>query len=312
MPEGRHAPNAEDPPEDVAVLTERFAKRLGQVSVPRNLGRAHPLIEKLLAKDEEIRQKKATERFYWREPQFETPFERRRLRILTAIFSAFAKVGCSSWLRGDGARELCVKVGNVAIMFTLDRPTNRRGDRFRHPPSENTSAETLVLSIEAYQPPPGVTLAWKDEKDSPLEDRMTEVVLGMAIAAEHLHRESVKRHLAWERERREAAERKERLWRKEVERKEQERIAALKKARVDALLADAESLERAARLRSYVDTVLAMPPADTTHEVLQVWAAFVRQQADALDPLTSGRLKASIQEALAASAVPKAGPADSS
>jgi hypothetical protein len=89
-----------------------------------------------------------------------------------------------------------VKVGNVAIMFTLDRPTNRRGDRFRHPPSENTSAETLVLSIEAYQPLPGVTLAWKDEKDSPLEDRMTEVVLGMAIAAEHLHRESVKRHLA--------------------------------------------------------------------------------------------------------------------
>jgi hypothetical protein len=57
------APNAEDPPEDVAVLTEHFAKRLGQVSVPRNLGRAHPLIEKLLAKDEEIRQKKATERF---------------------------------------------------------------------------------------------------------------------------------------------------------------------------------------------------------------------------------------------------------
>ncbi len=34
------APEEEDHLEDLGILTERFAKRLGQVSVPRNLGRA--------------------------------------------------------------------------------------------------------------------------------------------------------------------------------------------------------------------------------------------------------------------------------
>ena len=128
----------------------------------------------------------------------------------------------------------------------------------------------------------------------------------MAVAAEYLHRESIRRHIVWERERREAAEREEIRRRKEAERQEQERIAAMKKARIDALLADAESLERAALLRSYVDSVLALQPVETTYNDLKIWAGFVRQQADALDPLTSGRLKKSIMEALAEARVSEA------
>ncbi|MBM3600986.1 MAG: hypothetical protein FJX35_22535, partial [Alphaproteobacteria bacterium] len=52
--------------EKIEILTERFAKRLGKVTVPKNFDKAHPLIAKLLEKDETIRQAKLTERFYWR------------------------------------------------------------------------------------------------------------------------------------------------------------------------------------------------------------------------------------------------------
>lgn len=292
--------------EDVAVLTERFAKRLGHVVVPRNFDFAHPIIKKLLEKDEEIRQKKATEQYYWHEPKFETPFERRRLRIISAIFSAFAKVGCRGWISGDGASDLGVKIGAMTIGFTVDSPSDRRHERLRRPTSNSISSEKLSISINAYSPPLGLTLVWTDEQDSLLEKRMTEVVVGMAVAAEYLHRESIRRHIVWERERREAAEREEIRRRKEAELQEQERIAAMKKARIDALLADAESLERAALLRSYVDSVLALQPVETTYNDLKIWAGFVRQQADALDPLTSGRLKKSIMEALAEARVSEA------
>jgi len=73
--------------EDVAVLTGRFAKRLGHVVfVPRNFDFVRPLIKKLLEKDEEIRQKKATEQYYWYEPKFETPLRQHRLRIMALFF----------------------------------------------------------------------------------------------------------------------------------------------------------------------------------------------------------------------------------
>ena len=169
--------------EDVAVLTERFAKRLGHVVVPRNFDFAHPLIKKLLEKDEEIRQKKATEQYYWHEPKFETPFERRRLRIMSAVFSAFAKVGCRGWISGDGASDLGVKIGAMTIGFTVDSPSDRRHERLRRPTSNNISSEKLSISINAYSPPLGLTLVWTDEQDSLLEKRMTEVVVGMAVAA---------------------------------------------------------------------------------------------------------------------------------
>jgi len=50
------------------VRTERFRKRFGKATVARNFTRAHSSIAKLLEKDDAIRQKRATERFYWRDP----------------------------------------------------------------------------------------------------------------------------------------------------------------------------------------------------------------------------------------------------
>lgn len=126
---------------------------------------------------------------------------------------------------------------------------------------------------------------------------MTEIVLGMAVAAQHLHGEGVRRHNLWLEERRREEIREQARLKAEAERRERERLAALEKARIEALLTDAQNLERSARLRHYVDLVLERPPADTSPEDLDIWAAYVLRQADVLDPLTSGRLQTSIAEA---------------
>ncbi|MGE3148208.1 hypothetical protein [Pseudorhodoplanes sp.] len=59
----------------------------------RDLMQGDPAIVKLLQRDESIRQKMATGSYYFDRRLFESAFERRRLRILNAIFLAFARTG---------------------------------------------------------------------------------------------------------------------------------------------------------------------------------------------------------------------------
>lgn len=60
------------------------------------------------------------------------------------------------------------------------------------------------------------------------------------------------------------------------------------KARLDALLLDADNLARAERLRVYVTRVLANAPVGIPRDQLEAWSAYVRDQADRIDPQTSG------------------------
>ncbi len=282
--------------EEIEVLAERFAKRLGKVVVPKSFDKAHPLIARLLEKDEAIRQAKLTDSYLWREPMFESAFERRRLRILNAIFLAVARVGGTCWLRGSLARELSA----FSEMFTLDRPSAKRHDRYYDERSSPDTGETgpLDLTIRAHQPPEGLVLTWRDEPGSPLEARMTEVVLGIAVAAEALRREGERRHRIWLEERRLEEEREAARLKLELERKERERLTQLEKMRSEALVNDAVNLERATRLRDYVDAVMRQPPSDIEPQYLEIWATFVRRKADSLDPRQSGRLGVSVAEAV--------------
>jgi hypothetical protein len=112
--------------DDIEILTARLQKRLGKVTVPRDFTRTHPIIAGLLEKEEKIRQELLTQRFAWRQPCFDTPFERRRLRFLNGLLLGFAKIGGSASVRGETARELAIYVGDKSLQFELDR-IGRRG-----------------------------------------------------------------------------------------------------------------------------------------------------------------------------------------
>jgi hypothetical protein len=109
---GDDVPMQDGPYEDIAVMAQRFRKRLGKVTVPRDFSRAHRIVRKYLDKDETHRQKKLTERFYWHNPAFDTPFEVRRLRILNALFVASARVGGKCWAHGESAQDFGITIGD--------------------------------------------------------------------------------------------------------------------------------------------------------------------------------------------------------
>jgi hypothetical protein len=244
-------PGIEGEPESIDVLTERFRKRLGKVTASRDLTRADPAIAKLLKRDETIRQKIASSSFYWEKPLFESSYERRRLRILNSIFLAFARVsGGSAYIRDREAREISVS-GPAGISITLDSPKKRQA---RNRQADDADAkDKLELRAEGGRHHPDIVSNWTDDDAGKLEDKLTEIVIGLAIVSERESRRWQTEMAEWKRKR-EVEESEARLKAKEkAEREERERIAAEEKARRDGLLTEAMNW-RSAESRKLLNT----------------------------------------------------------
>src|SRR6185295_14421040 len=115
----------------IEILTARFQKRLGKVPVPRSLAKTHPQVAALLAKDEKLQQKAAESPYLssFYQARFDSPPERRRLRIINGIFLAAASVGGGGSARGDQAEELYLYIGDAHVSFKLEYPSQSRGRR---------------------------------------------------------------------------------------------------------------------------------------------------------------------------------------
>jgi hypothetical protein len=284
--------------ESIEALAERLRKRLGRVTVPRNFSRVHPTVAPLLKKDEKLRQEAANSpyRFPWNQPKFDSPFERRRLLFLNGLFLSFAKVGGRAWVRGNDARELAIYMGDASVSFQLEGPAQGRTTR-RSSSTRSEAREPMRLTIStAHSASPGIPFAWRDEEGRKLEQQLTDIIIGMAVAGEHLHRKWLEEQAAWERRRKEEAEREAQRRKAEEERRERERVAALEKARRDALRRDARAWREAADIRSYVE---AIRKAADAPETTDAWARWALLEADRIDPIVSGRALQIITEAQA-------------
>ena len=271
--------------ESIEVLADRFRKRLGKVSVPRNFQNVHPIVAKLLQKDEEIRAKKAASSFYWREPRFDAPFERRRLRFLNGLFLAYAKVGGSPWMRADEERDLSIHMGSAGTSFEVEAVGHNAGRRGGG--REAAPDARMYLFVKGHGIA-GVTTRWEDRDGCKLEDQLTDIVVGMAIAGEHQHRRWLAERAAWQQKQCEEEEREARRRKAEAERREREQIAAEEKARRDALLADARAWRDADLIRAYVGAVKTNVVAG--EPALNAWVRWALTEADRLDPVASGRV----------------------
>lgn len=281
--------------ESIEALAERLRKRLGHVAVPRNFSRVHSAIAPLLEKDEKLRQEAANSpyRFSWNQPKFDTPFERRRLLFLNGLFLGFAKVGARGWIGGNDARELAIYMGDASVSFQLEGPAGGRTAR-RSPSTPFEARKAMCLTISTrYSMPPDIPFAWRDEDGRKLEQQLTDIIIGVAVAGEYLRRKWLEEQAAWERRRREEAEREAQRRRAEEERRERERVAALEKAKLDALRRDAKAWREAAGIRAYVEAACKAADVPETSDVWARWALLV---ADKIDPLVSGRALQTITE----------------
>ena len=76
--------------ESIERVRERIAKTVGKLTVPREVRIWHPTVDKLLKEDEQRRERQRASSFpsSWDAPRFDTPFERRRLRVLNTLVLA--------------------------------------------------------------------------------------------------------------------------------------------------------------------------------------------------------------------------------
>lgn len=288
--------------ETVEDLTARVQTLVGKVAVPKDFTRAHRIVGKLLADDEARRQKQLASR--WPSlldgPLFDSPFERRRLRFVSALLIGLERSGARpSGHVGKDPSTFEVRIGDQAVSLGVDAPKTQRGGW--RPPREASkpAPDKLAVTISSYEAISGVQLAWEDKGKDRVESHAAAIVACVIVAAELKYRGSVLRSHEWLVSRKAQLIEEARKRKEEEERKERERKIRLEKARVDRLLGEAEAFRQAADIRAYVqsvraaNTVAAEPVSD---DELDAWTAWAIAQADRIDPVSSRRFLEKEQE----------------
>lgn len=278
--------------EPIETVRERIKKELGRVSQPRSLKDAHRLISSLLEQDEQRRTKAENSRyvFSWDEPYFDSPTEKRRLRILSGLFKAVSKCGAKPSVSKDG-KDVSVTVGDEHVHLVLElidegrsikKKPNRSQDRFRFTIKEGWRSKEQDQYV------------WEDSEDVRIEAMLRDIAEEVVLAGERHYRAQKEYRYQWTLERKQELEEKERQ-RIEVEAKlERERLEKLRQERTQRLLDEASAHRQACDIREYIERVLELNATSSSpekQEQIMMWAEWARTQADELDPIISGRFE---------------------
>lgn len=260
----------------------RVAAQVGKVRNERDLKASHLLIRNLLADDENRRLKPgdAPWRITAGEQLFASAFERRRLRVLSSIFTALQKFGAQPWVSDSEARKVGAVVGVESVSFLLDHPSakpNRNGEWQTRP----GWADELRLTIDGHG-----AQSWSDTEEQGLETHLTDIVVQLIVAGEIRYRASVRSSYEWALRRRQELGEELARRRAEAARKAREVRIAAEKARRAQLLVMAADLRAADDIRALVARVVAQRAADD--ETASRWGTWALDVADRLDP--SGQL----------------------
>lgn len=291
---GEETPSPPAFPEDIADLATRVRKMVGKATVPKTLIKPHTMIARLLEEDERRREKQRSSPYAvsWDDPVFGSPFERRRLRLLNAMFLVLARCGMKPSVRGREARELSAQVGLTHVSFMLDRVTKRRQPAQTGSSQDKSSPEKLRFQIASWTGATDIRKSWEDSDDSPIEGQLENIVVELIVAGEMQYRELVQHQYQCLIERKAERENEARRKKEEEEQRERERQIKAQKERVERLLSDASALRQATDIRTYVKTVLALNASASDPlplEKVEAWAAWALVEADRIDPIRSGR-----------------------
>lgn len=274
--------------DDIESVRKRASAIVGTVRYP-SLARPHPFVAKLLQEDEERRTKQAASKWpsSWDAPIFDSKPEKRRLRIANALLLALVRCGCKVSAGRSPAYDLNTTVGDVGLGFIL-APKGFDRDEYYRTRKAFPNEGKLKLTLSWYQPPPEITVRWEDLDGVPLEEQLTEIVVGLLVAGEWSVRQSLQKRYDCLVDRRAAAEKEIRRFAEEAKRKEKERQEKAERERREQLIGEAESWRRANDLRAYVAARLnekSNEPRSSADEALEAWAQWALAEADRIDPL---------------------------
>jgi hypothetical protein len=285
--------------EPIEALRERIAKVIGKVTVPREVRVWHPAIDRLLKEDETRRERQRASPYSMslNEPLFDLPFERRRLRILNSLFVAVGRMNGKPSFYDHEARECHVSFYQQHVRITLDqsKQSSRRGNVT---PSSGSIEGKLALSIHEGPNTEVALRAWQDSDGLKLETQMTEVAVEIVLTAEIRYRERAIHQYKFRVERKAELEEEECQRKLAAERAEKERQKRIEQARIDRLLRDAATFQRAGEIRRYVEAIRLAQSRNgmSSSEEFERWSQWALAQADRIDPATGGAFLTAMQD----------------
>lgn len=280
--------------EPVGDIVARVTKVVGKVAIPRDFGKAHRGIRRLL--DEDAERKREYEslsyRSFYSAPFFDSGFERRRLRIINALMVALERNGAKATIRGKDPDGFSVSVGEQVVDLSIDHPGIARSGW--HPSSRTPlpASHKLRAGIGRYHNFQDIRTVWEDDGDTRIESFVGEIVVNTIVAAELQYRAQETGHHEWLIKRKAQMIEQARIRKEEAERRELERLRQLEQARIDRLLGEAADFRRANDIRAYVHSVqqaLRNGSPEHSADELAEWSRWALAQADRIDPVLSGR-----------------------
>lgn len=285
--------------EPIEAVREHVGKIIGKLTVPRDIRIWHSSIDRLLKEDDKRRERQLATRFpmSWDDPLFDSPFERRRLRILNTLFLAAARMNGKPTISGREARSIYLTFYRQHVGIRLDRSKRPNRDRdATKPPAPNDTG--LSLSILEGLGSENERVTWQDDDGGKLETRIAEIVVQLILTAECQYRESTVRGYQWRVERKAELEEEERKRKLQAERAERERQRRLKQARIDRLLKDAQAFRQARAIRNYVEAIRLAQSGNgvCSTDELERWSQWALGEADRIDPAIGNGFLASMQD----------------
>ena len=272
--------------EPLEMVIARAKSILSKITIPKTLSKPHSLIAKLLAADEVRKAKNSP--YSWDGPIFDSPWEKRRLRILNAIFSALQQAGCKSDIRDKEAKEVSCVVSDQKLGITLGPLNQKQRENWKRGTFNESAAKELMLEVYQYKDfPREVPNSWADSQDKTLEDQLQEIVLGLLVLGEMQYRYHEMYIYECRLEEKRKAEAEAQRQREELERKRQEEIKrALEKKRAH-LAEEATNWQTANNIRAFVAAMENHPDLRNPSKsaAFQQWQAWALSEADRIDPL---------------------------
>ncbi|WP_375244911.1 hypothetical protein [Sphingomonas parapaucimobilis] len=268
-------------PENLEELRTQALKAVGRPASATKITVPHPAIGKLLAGDEKEREKAEKSRWHTAITLYDSPFEKRRLRLLNAVFLTLSRMGHGGTSDRDGHHtSFYAIIGDTRVSLHLDEAGRKTPtyNRYTAPRPDPKRPASVSLRLTAG------SSTWQDDASGKLEGQIADIVAGLIVEGERSYR----MHL---RELEEQAER-ERI---EAERRRQERLRKANADRVVALVESGRLLAEAENLRSLVARVgeaVMDGRLDLSAEQLVEWRQWANQEADKLDPVLSGQVQA--------------------
>ncbi len=264
-----------------------------RIAIPKTLSNLHPILRTWLKGNRNRREASPPPHENPHQSPRNAKIERRRLRILSALFRALEKRGHQVVANPQNPYDVTLIVDGERVEFSVTQRQKQfreelTPEELRNPLNASLgtksrtilrSTETLVFKIHSWIGM-GMRTQWCDGARVPLEKRLNAIVVGLLAAAATIRQQRLERE---EEERRLLAERTEREKRDEARRKEAQRI--------QALLQQVTRWFQAANVRAYVDavrTAVRTDPIKVDPERLDRWTLWALTQADQIDPIVTG------------------------